>query len=99
MNNKLKTLLNGLTQEQLVTVIQAVYDSDKNTRSVVEQAIAAYDPKELYKLTNKLLTSIKNGKRFIDYYASRDFVEQLDRINEAPLTEAEVEFHRGRFSH
>ncbi|ODS22917.1 hypothetical protein AB835_11740 [Candidatus Endobugula sertula] len=82
MNNKLKTLLNSLTQEQLITVVQELYDSDKHTRSIVEQAIAAYDPKELYNLTNKLLTSIKNGKRFIDYYASRDFAEQLDCINE-----------------
>ena len=83
MNNKLKNLLNSFSQEQLVAVINAVYDSDKHCRSVIEQAIAAYDPKELYKFTNKLLTSIKNGKRFIDYYESRAFSEQLDRINES----------------
>lgn len=81
MNNKLKSLLNSLSQPQLIEIIHATHASDEHARSVIEQAIAVYDPKELYKITNKLLTSVKNGRRYIDYYESHAFSEQLDRIN------------------
>ena len=81
MNKKLKTLLNTLSQDQLIAMINDVYECDRNVRPVIEQFIAAYDPKELYKIINKKLTAIKKSTRFIDYYESAAFSEELERIN------------------
>ncbi|MFT5118540.1 MAG: hypothetical protein ACI9NY_002081 [Kiritimatiellia bacterium] len=91
MNKTLKNTLEQLSQDQLIQVIEQVHSSHKDYQAIVEQAIAAYNPKELYKLTNKAITGIKNGTRFISYRETYDFEQTLDRINagiEKLITEA-----------
>jgi hypothetical protein len=82
MNKTLKDTLKQLSQDQLIHVIEQAHTSDKDCQAIIEQAIAAYNPKELYTLTNKAITSIKNGTRFISYRESYEFEQKLDRINE-----------------
>lgn len=82
MNKKLKNILEQLSPGQLIQVICQAHASSRETQPVIEQAIAAYDPKELYKLTNKAITSVKNGARFIDYRGSFEFADKLDQINQ-----------------
>jgi hypothetical protein len=82
MNKTLKDTLKQLSPDQLMHIIEQAHASDKDCQAIIEQAIAAYNPKELYKLTNKAITSIKNGTRFISYRESYEFEQKLDRINE-----------------
>ena len=82
MNKKLKNILEKLSPDQLIQVICQAHASNKDVQSVIEQAIAAYDPKESYKITNKAVTGIKNGKRFISYRESFSFADKLDQINQ-----------------
>lgn len=82
MNKKLKNILERLSPDQLIQVICQAHASSQDAQPMIEQAIAAYDSKELYKLTDKTITSIKNGKRFIDYRESYNFADKLDQINQ-----------------
>ena len=83
MNKTLKNTLQQLSQDQLIHIIEQAHDSsNKDCQAIIEQAIAAYNPKELYKLTNKAITSVKNGTRFISYSETYEFEQKLIRINE-----------------
>jgi hypothetical protein len=82
MNKALKNTLEQLSQDQLIHVIEKAHGSNKICQTIIEQSIAAYNPKELYKLTNKAITGIKNSTRFIGYRESYEFAEKLNHINE-----------------
>ena len=86
MNKALKNTLQQLSQDQLIHIIEQVHGGksggNKDCQAIIEQAIAAYNPKELYKLTNKAITSIKNGTRFISYGEAYEFEQKLVHINE-----------------
>jgi hypothetical protein len=83
MNKTLKKTLEQLSQDQLIHIIEQAHggNSNKDCQAIIEQAIAAYNPKELYKLTNKAIASVKSGTRFISYRESYEFEQKLDRIN------------------
>ena len=81
MNKTLKKILEQLSRDQLISVIEQAHGSNKTAQAIIEQAIAAYNPKEQYKLTNKTIAAIKRGTRFISYRESYEFSEKLDRIN------------------
>lgn len=82
MNKALKNTLEQLSQDQLIQVIEKAHSSNKTCQTIIEQSIAVYNLKELHKLTNKAITGIKNGTRFISYRESYEFADKLNLINE-----------------
>lgn len=82
MSDKLRNTLAKLTQQNLIDVICALHDSGREEAALVNQYVAAFDPKQLYKLINKQLTSIKASSRFIDYRESYGLADKLNRINQ-----------------
>ena len=81
MKKSFQQSLEKLTKEQLISVISDTYTISRSAQPILEQAVAAFDPKALYKVTNKNIASLKNGKRFITYHESFDFSEKLDQVN------------------
>nr|MCH9691673.1 hypothetical protein [Gammaproteobacteria bacterium] len=83
MNKTLQTTLRKLSQEQLIQVVHQVYESGRAAQALVAQAVAAYNPKELYKLTRRAIADLKKMRRFIDYQASHEFSGKLEQINQS----------------
>lgn len=82
MKKALKLILETLSREQMIQVIEEAYsNSGKDNKSVLEQAISAYKPKELYKFVSKAISSINKGTRFINYRESHDFASKLEHVN------------------
>ena len=80
MSNAIHEKLNNLSKEALIEIIVNVANENRETKKLVSTFMAAHDPKEMYKALNKDVTSIKNGKRFISYYESDAFTNQLISI-------------------
>jgi hypothetical protein len=81
MSQKLRAKIEKLSQDNLVDIICAVHDTGKHEKSLIEQFVAAYNPKDLYTILNKQITSIKSSKRFIDYHESHGMACKIHRIN------------------
>ncbi len=81
MNKKLQEILNNLSKENLIDIVGALH-ANMNSQKLVEQQIAAFDPKELKKILNKQVTALKRGSRFIDYYAAMGLAEEIEQIND-----------------
>ncbi len=81
MNKKLQEILNNLSKENLIDIVGALH-ANKSSQKLVEQQIAAFDPKELKKILNKQVTALKRGSRFIDYYAAMGLAEEIEQIND-----------------
>lgn len=80
MSKAIHEKLNNLSKEALIEIIVNVANENRETKKLVSTFMAAHDPKEMYKVLNKDVTGIKNGKRFISYYEANAFTAQLDSI-------------------
>jgi hypothetical protein len=81
MNKKLQNILNALSKENLVEIINTLH-ADKNSCQLVEQQIASFDPKELAKIINTTINSIKRSKKFLGYDEAISMAEKIDHIND-----------------
>lgn len=80
MSKNLLTKLTSLTKEELIEILTNLSNENTEARKLVLTFMAAYDPKELYKVLNKELTAIKNGTRFITYAEGNEFTNKLESI-------------------
>lgn len=83
MNKSLEKTLQGLSQEQLYEIVVQLHDLNKDVAKEVTRFVAAYDPKQLVKLINTQIASLKRGGRFVYRYADILKIEsQIAKINQ-----------------
>lgn len=77
LEDKLKSFDHETLINMIVEVSQVSADNDK----LIHSLLAIRNPKELYSILNKEITTIKNGRKFINYYEADAFTEKLYSID------------------
>lgn len=79
----MKTLtdkLEKLTKEQLIAILENLASQNKTYEKEVKTLLAAYDPKEFYKVVSKEVTSITSNKRFYGYWECAIFADKIRAV-------------------
>ena len=80
MTKSLTDKLTSLDHASLVEIITNLVNEHLSIKKSIATLTAMNDPKEMYKVLNKEITSLKNSKKFINYYESNHFTAGLEAI-------------------
>ena len=77
-----KEALIAVGPEKLADIILSLYEKNKDLQKQLNIVFAGLGetPKKMISLIKKEISSIKRTKKFIDYYASDGFADQLERL-------------------
>ena len=82
MKKKLTKTLEELSIEQLIDLVNDVYEAGKVQKQTIDTCLASLKPIKLYKLLNDKICDLFHRHDFIDYYESDSFAQSLAEINE-----------------